>query len=192
MLDNKQLILASNSPRRREILKGAGFDFEVIISDFEEKDVALSPIETAINNALGKAQATFDNLGNKNAVVLGADTVVFYNNTLLGKPKDSEDAVKMLKTLSGNTHTVVTGYAIITQNGTLSGFSESKVTFNKLKKEQIDKYVKSGKPLDKAGAYGIQDGYDLVKNFEGSLNNVIGLPIEQIAPILKEKMKEAI
>ncbi len=192
MLDNKQLILASNSPRRREILKDAGFDFEVIVSDFEEKDVALSPIETAINNALGKAQATFDNLGNKNAVVLGADTVVFYNNTLLGKPKDSEDAVKMLKTLSGNTHTVVTGYAIITQNGTLSGFSESKVTFNKLKKEQIDKYVKSGKPLDKAGAYGIQDGYDLVKNFEGSLNNVIGLPIEQIAPILKEKMKEAI
>lgn len=189
MLDNKQLILASNSPRRREILKDAGFDFEVIVSDFEEKDVALSPIETAINNALGKAQATFDNLGNKNAVVLGADTVVFYNNTLLGKPKDSEDAVKMLKTLSGNTHTVVTGYAIITQNGTLSGFSESKVTFNKLKKEQIDKYVKSGKPLDKAGAYGIQDGYDLVKNFEGSLNNVIGLPIEQIAPILKEKLK---
>ena len=189
MLDNKQLILASNSPRRREILKDAGFDFEVIVSDFEEKDVALSPIETAINNALGKAQATFDNLGNKNAVVLGADTVVFYNNTLLGKPKDSEDAVKMLKTLSGNTHTVVTGYAIITQNGTLSGFSESKVTFNKLKKEQIDKYVKSGKPLDKAGAYGIQDGYDLVKNFEGSLNNVIGLPIEQIAPILNEKLK---
>ena len=189
MLDNKQLILASNSPRRREILKDAGFDFEVIVSDFEEKDVALSPIETAINNALGKAQATFDNLGNKNAVVLGADTVVFYNNTLLGKPKDSEDAVKMLKTLSGNTHTVVTGYAIITQNGTLSGFSESKVTFNSLKKEQIDKYVKSGKPLDKAGAYGIQDGYDLVKNFEGSLNNVIGLPIEQIAPILKEKLK---
>lgn len=189
MLDNKQLILASNSPRRREILKDAGFDFEVIVSDFEEKDVALSPIETAINNALGKAQVTFDNLGNKNAVVLGADTVVFYNNTLLGKPKDSEDAVKMLKTLSGNTHTVVTGYAIITQNGTLSGFSESKVTFNKLKKEQIDKYVKSGKPLDKAGAYGIQDGYNLVKNFEGSLNNVIGLPIEQIAPILKEKLK---
>ena len=95
----------------------------------------------------------------------------------------------MLKSLSNNTHKVVTGYAIITQNGTVSGFSESEVTFNALSDKDIDEYVKSGKPLDKAGAYGIQDGYNLVKTFKGSLNNVIGLPIEQIAPILKEKMK---
>ena len=170
-------------------MKEAGFTFDVVVTPFEEKDVALSPIETAVNNALGKATATFNSLRDKDAVVLGADTVVYFNDCILGKPKDSEDAAKMLKTLSGNTHTVVTGYAIITQNGALSGFSESKVTFNTLTKEQIDQYVKSGKPLDKAGAYGIQDGYNLVKTFEGSLNNVIGLPIEQIAPILKEKMK---
>ena len=75
-----KLILASNSPRRKEILKSAGFDFEIIVSDYEEKDVALSPIETAINNALGKAQATFDSLCDKDAVVLGADTVVYFND----------------------------------------------------------------------------------------------------------------
>lgn len=184
-----KLILASNSPRRREILKSAGFDFDIIVSDYEEKDVALSPIETAINNALGKAQATFDSLCDKDAVVLSADTVVYFNDCILGKPKNCEHATKMLKSLSNNTHKVVTGYAIITQNGTVSGFSESEVTFNTLSDKDIDEYVKSGKPLDKAGAYGIQDGYNLVKTFKGSLNNVIGLPIEQIAPILKEKMK---
>ena len=171
-------------------MKDFGYDFKVVVSDFNEQDIALSPTQTAVYNAVGKATATFNNLENKNGVaVLGADTVVFFNNTLLGKPKDSNDATNTLKLLSNNTHKVVTGYAITTLSGTVSGFSESKVTFNNLTNEQIKEYVDSKKPLDKAGAYGIQDGYGLVKSFSGSLNNVVGLPIEEIKPILDKILK---
>ncbi len=171
-------------------MKDFGYDFNVVVADFDEKDIALSPTQTAIYNAVGKATATFNNLENKNGVaVLGADTVVFFNNALLGKPKDSDDATRILSLLSNNTHTVVTGFAIVTEKQTITGFSESKVTFNNLTNEQVKKYVDSKKPLDKAGAYGIQDGYGLVKSFSGSLNNVVGLPIEEIAPILDKILK---
>lgn len=186
-----KLILASNSPRRKEILTDFGFEFEVKGSSFSESDEALSPEAVAKANALGKANDVFNRLLNKeNALVLGADTVVFLDGKILGKPKDNLDAIKMLNSLSGKTHTVVTGYALVSIRETISGAVESKVTFNKLSEKIIGEYVATGSPLDKAGAYGIQDNFGIVKDFSGSLNNVIGLPIEEIAPLLKKALSE--
>ena len=184
-----KLILASNSPRRREILKNNGFEFEVIVAPYIERDIALSPVETAKDNALGKAKATFNTVNDKNAVVLGADTVVYLDGKILGKPTSPTHAVEMLKSLSGKTHVVVTGYAIVTQDNQIVGASESKVTFNKLEDKLILDYVNTGSPLDKAGSYGIQDDNGIVKSYTGELNNIIGLPINDISPILNEILK---
>ena len=184
-----KLILASNSPRRRQILKDFGFNFTVNVSPFNEKDVVLSPVETAKANALGKAQAVFESLCDKDVVVLGADTVVYLDGVILGKPTSELHARQMLKTLSNKTHVVVTGYAIVSSTEKIVGYSESKVTFNQLSETLIDDYVNTGSPLDKAGAYGIQDNFPLVKSYTGELNNIIGLPINDVAPILTKILK---
>ena len=181
-----ELILASNSPRRKELLKTAGFEFLIKQSDYEENSFCLDPIETALTFALGKAKAVFNSLLDKDKVVLGADTVVYLNGKILGKPKSIDDAVNTLKSLSGKTHTVVTGYAIITKDKTVCDYCKTLVTFNNLSEETIKKYIDSGLYKGKAGSYGIQDGFNLVEKHEGSLSNVIGLPIEKVAPILKE------
>ena len=136
---------------------------------------------------MGKAQSVFNALSEeekKSAVVLGADTVVVLKGEILGKPKNPESAAAMLKKLSGKTHLVLTGYAVITAKGVKKGIVKSKVKFNDLSEKLITDYVATGSPLDKAGAYGIQDGFPLVKRYKGSLNNVIGLPIERLKPIL--------
>lgn len=180
-----KIILASNSPRRREILKAAGYDFEVKVSEFSEKDIKGNPKETATLNAKGKAKDVFskisaENGGKSEAVVIGADTVVYIQGEILGKPKTQEEAAAMLKRLSGNTHEVVTGYAIISDKEEITGASVSEVTFNDLSEELINKYVSTGLPMDKAGAYGIQDGFPIVKNYTGEFENVMGLPIAEI------------
>ena len=184
-----KLILASNSPRRKQILLENGFEFSVLVADYLEKDIERHPVDTAKDNALGKALAVYDSLKDKNAVVLGADTVVYLDQKLLGKPNSPNQAKQMLKSLSGKTHVVVTGFAIITKNERIVGASESKVTFNELTDKIIDDYVLTGSPLDKAGAYGIQDNNGIVKSFTGELNNIIGLPINDIAPILNKLLK---
>ncbi len=184
-----ELILASKSPRRRELLTKFGYEFKVVEADFVEKDIVLNPVDTAKNNALGKARAVFNLLKNKETVVLGADTVVFIDGEILGKPIDDRHAMSMLLRLSGRTHKVVTGWAIITGDSEIVEFCQSQVTFNELELEDILSYVKSGLPLDKAGSYGIQDGYGLVKQFNGSLNNIIGLPIEEIKQALDKVLK---
>ncbi len=191
-IDQKKLILASASPRRKDLLSSFGFNFSVMVSDYEESaDSNLSPKDLAVNFAKGKAKSVFEKLEDKsNAVVLGADTIVVLDDKVLGKPKNAEDAIKTLNALSGRTHSVITGYSIISSCGEINGFVESFVTFNRLTEELILDYVKSGKPLDKAGSYGIQDGYELVKEFIGSKNNVIGLPIEIIKDKLLEKLNE--
>ena len=185
-----KLILASKSPRRKDILNKAGFSFEILDANFPEVDVALHPIETAVNNALGKARSAFKAVYSNDSVVLGADTVVYFNDTLLGKPTDENHARLMLKTLSGIVHSVVTGYAIVYKDKEITGYSQSKVTFNKLSKALIESYVQSGSPMDKAGAYGIQDDFPIVKSYDGSLSNIIGLPIEEIKPILNKILKD--
>lgn len=180
-----QLILASKSPRRSQILKDFGYQFNTVTASFKEVCFDNMPQETAKKNALGKATATFNTLSDKeNSVVLGSDTVVCLDGKILGKPKDNADAINMLKSLSGKTHQVVTGYAVITSGKKIVGCSISDVTFNDLSPELIIKYVESGSPLDKAGAYGIQDDFPLVKSYTGELNNVIGLPIESVKKIL--------
>ena len=188
----KKLVLASASPRRKDLLKEFGFDFKVTVSDYEESiDKTLSPKELVVSFARGKAKSVFDTSENKNSVVvLGADTIVVLDGKILGKPKGEQDAIKTLKSLSNKTHLVITGYSIMSSRGETNGFIESKVTFNELTEELILEYVKTGKPLDKAGSYGVQDGYDLVKKVDGSINNVIGLPIEEIKNLILQKLFE--
>ncbi len=185
-----ELILASNSPRRKEILSEHGFNFKIVVSDYSEAESGLDPISLAENNAIGKAKDVFARLikaGESDFCVLSADTVVYFNGKILGKPKSIENAKEMLKSLSGNKHLVVTGFSIISENEILSGKCVTEVKFNKLTGSEINEYVLTGKPMDKAGAYGVQDGYNLVESINGSYSNVVGLPIETVAPILTEK-----
>lgn len=184
-----KLILASNSPRRKEILTEFGFDFTVKISGYEENRISANPETLVKTFAIGKAESVFNALTEtekQNSVVLGADTVVVLDGEILGKPKNSAAAENMLKSLSGKTHFVLTGYAVISAKETVSGVAKTKVIFNNLSEKLIKRYVATGSPLDKAGAYGIQDGFPLVSSYSGSLYNVIGLPIEEIEPILKK------
>ena len=184
-----KLILASNSPRRKDILKEFGYDFKVLASSFCEQDLAKHPVQTAKDNALGKATEVFNLLTDPDALVLGADTVVYLDGEILGKPKDSAHAKFMLNQLSGRTHAVVTGYALIGKDIKVVDYDESLVTFNLLSDALIQEYVNTGLPLDKAGAYGIQNDYPLVKSLQGSKFNVIGLPIEKLKPLLDKYLK---
>lgn len=181
-----EVILASNSPRRKEILKEMGYSFSVFPSLFDESCVKDCGEDTAKQLALFKANEVFLRLNRKDVVVLGADTIVYYSGKILGKPKDRVDAFNMLKELSGKTHEVITGYAIITSDKIYNDSVISEVTFNSFSDEFINEYLDKAKPFDKAGSYGIQDGYDLVKNLKGSFNNVVGLPSEKIGEILQE------
>ena len=183
----KKLILASGSPRRKDILNSEGIEFTVRKSGFNEVS-GKDPVFVATENAKGKAEDVFNSLSvseKKEYMVLGADTVVFFNGKIYGKPKSPEDAKSMLKTLSGNVHTVVTGFALVTESGVTVDKDTTEVEFYNLSNELIEEYVSTGKPLDKAGAYGVQDGYELVKRFGGSYTNVVGLPKEKIIPLIK-------
>ena len=188
-----KLILASNSPRRKQLLTEYGFTFTIVPSEYEEKVSDRSPKDTVTAFALGKAQDVYDKLSpsdKQTAVVLGADTVVALDGNILGKPTDKDNAKQMLKLLSGKSHSVYTGYCIIKDGKPQTFAEQSIVTFNTLTDAQIDEYVASGKPLDKAGAYGIQDGYNLVKSYKGSFNNIVGLPVEVFAEKLKQLLKD--
>ena len=179
-----RLILASNSPRRKELLRRDGFTFTVMKSNAKEV-VEKDPAITATKNAELKAEDVFNSLTYKqDACVLSADTVVYFNGEIIGKPKDEEDAFNMLKKLSGNTHFVITGFCIKTEKQKFSAAIQSAVTFNELSDEFIKDYIATGSPLDKAGAYGIQDANGMVKAFYGSYDNIIGLPTEAIEPLL--------
>ena len=182
-----ELILASNSPRRKELLQNAGFNFVVKASDYEEKSFSSNPELVATTFAEGKAESVFNKLVDKDrAVVLGADTVVYLDGKIYGKAQSKEQAKSMIKSLSGKAHSVVTGYCIITSNKKIVGKVKSKVIFNDLSETLIDDYVNSGLYVGKAGSYGIQDDFPLVKKCIGSINNVIGLPTEEIVPKLTE------
>ena len=184
-----KLILASNSPRRKDILTKNGYDFAVVPSTFDEIGQKETPKQTVEYYAHSKAQDVFEKVKTDDVVVLGADTIVCLDGEILGKPKDKTDAVKMLKTLSGKTHKVITGFTIISKQKKIVDSVTTLVTFNVLSDDLINKYVATGSPLDKAGSYGIQDGFNLVKQYKGSLNNVIGLPIEDIKEKLDEFLK---
>ncbi len=184
-----KLILASNSPRRKDLLKKAGYKFNIIVSPYEENLVSCDPVLTAETFALGKAQSVFYAVNDGEVLVVGADTVVYLDGKILGKPKDDKEAVKMLKSLSGRTHRVITGYAVVSRIGVVNGSVKTAVTFNNLSEDLISEYIKSGLWQGKAGAYGIQDPFPLVKSYDGSFNNVIGFPTETVFPIIDKMMK---
>lgn len=172
------LILASKSPRRRELMKFITKDFIATAADVDETlPEGIAPDEAVRYLSTIKAQP-FVKDGD---IVIGADTVVSLDGIILGKPKDTEDARQMLRLLSGNTHSVFTGYTVMTPQKTVSRCVETKVHFYPLTEADIDRYIATGEPFDKAGAYGIQ-GYGslLVKGIEGDYFNVVGLPVSQL------------
>lgn len=174
------LILASGSPRRRELLGIAGLEFEVIVADIEEKiPEGATPQEAVMSLAMQKAEAVA--VQYPESTVIGADTVVVCDGKILGKPKDESDAFDMLKSLSGRIHTVCTGAAIIRGSETKNFCEVTEVEFHELTDDEIRAYVKTGEPMDKAGAYGIQGkGCVLVKRINGDYFNVVGLPVSRV------------
>ena len=176
------LILASGSPRRLELLKLITEDFTVIPADCEEHlDNSLSPHEAV--KALACQKAEFVSERYPEQTVIGADTTVFCGNMSLGKPKDAADAKLMLNTLSGKIHSVITAVAVAKGGKILKAFSEeTQVEFYPLSEKETDEYIKSGEPMDKAGAYGIQGkGALLIKRINGDYYNVMGLPVARLA-----------
>ncbi len=177
-----QWILASASPRRKQLFGEIVKNFEIIPARGEEKaDKDLPPEQLVVELAKAKAREIALLPQAENKGVLGADTIVVLDGEVLGKPKDERDAVRMLSALSGKTHFVYTGVCLSTPfcggRKLFTDVSETAVVFEDLTKEQIRKYVATGSPMDKAGAYGIQDG-GLVKEIKGSFSGVVGLPVE--------------
>ena len=186
------LILASKSPRRKEILQNAGLDFEIIVSHTDESVPAGTlPFDAVMQISKRKAQAVKGVLGEKakNKIILSADTVVVLDNEIIGKPKDEKDAFSILSRLSGKRHVVYTGFTIIKDDFIYSDFESTNVYFRQLSDTEIMSYIKSGEPMDKAGAYGIQHkGALLVNKIHGDYFNVVGLPINKIAVTFYEKL----
>ncbi|MBR2591205.1 MAG: septum formation inhibitor Maf [Clostridia bacterium] len=177
-------ILASASPRRKELLTQAGFSFEVIPSTCDESALqGLNAKDMVEALAYQKAMDVYTMHPDK--TVLGADTVVCFDGEILGKPKDKEDAFRMLKMLSGQTHEVRTGFALLSKKAEFVSSEAAMVTFFHLTDEQIHNYIQTGEPMDKAGAYGIQGkGAVLVRSVLGDYFNVVGLPIATVARAL--------
>jgi len=187
-----RLVLASTSPRRRELLGVLGLPFEVAPSDFDEDSIpvgALKPGEWVMRLAEGKARAVAARTEG-DAIVIGADTTVVLDGDTLNKPQDDADARRMLRRLSGQTHTVFTGLCLAeTRNGALvrvaSDFAQTSVTFAPLSHAVIDAYVATGEPRDKAGAYGIQGkALAFIPGIQGDYFNVVGLPLEVLYRLL--------
>lgn len=175
-----KIILASASPRRKELMELAGYDFEVICADIVEvvPEEAM-PQEVVMSLALQKAQAVAAE--HKEAVVIGSDTVVALDGKILGKPHSEQEACEMLRSLSGRTHKAFTGVAIVCGSKVKNFFDETDVEFYSLGDDEIKKYVATGEPTDKAGAYGIQGkGSVLVKRINGDFFSVMGLPIAKL------------
>lgn len=182
----KDFIVASASPRRKEILSMGGFGFRIIPSDCDETiKEKLSPEETVKVLAERKALSVLSE--NENSVVLGCDTVVALGDEILGKPADREDAFKMIKALSGKTHRVCTGVCIADKDKTKSFVSVAEVEFYELSDETAESYVATGECDDKAGAYGIQGlGGTLVKSIKGDYYAIVGLPYAETVRVLSE------
>lgn len=177
-------VLASASPRRRELLSQIVSRFEVIPATAEEKvNISLFPEQMACALAESKCDEVFS--ANPQKTVIGCDTVVVFGEQILGKPKDRDDAFKTLKQLSGKTHFVITGVCVQNRFKKVTGFDKTEVKFNTLSDEFIRQYVDSGSPLDKAGSYGIQDG-GIVNEYFGSYTNVVGLPVTLVKKLLDE------
>ena len=184
----KIIILASASPRRKELLEKIGLKFAVEPSDSEENtDAGLEPHELVRQISINKAKTVA--AGYKNAIVIAADTIGVIGNKILGKPHTPNEAVKMLSEISGQPHLVITGLTVLdtATNKSISRTVDTTVYIKKLTGREIDAYVRTGEPLDKAGAYAIQGmGAVIVERIEGDFYNVMGLPLQALTEILKE------
>jgi len=181
---NFRLILASGSPRRQELLRHMGYTFEILVPDVDEH---VSGNARDIVDILSRRKAEAAAQQVSDGVIIASDTLVSYNGLPLGKPEDAQDAHRMLAMLSGNTHEVFTGVTIL---NAATGESETQVvrtgvTFRILSAEEIDRYIATGEPMDKAGAYAIQGGAGcFVEAFDGSFENVVGFPVHEIRQML--------
>ncbi len=193
MINKIPVILASASPRRKELLEQAGISFTIMPSSAEEKPIEDTPNVIAENLAFTKANDIYQQLKKEkkdNFIVIGADTIVHYNNDILGKPEDEQEAYDMLSMLSDRTHQVYTGVCIIYKGESgkqVEIFSErTDVTFYPITSYEIKNYIETGDPLDKAGSYGIQGPFAIhIREIKGDYNNVVGLPIAKLYQTLK-------
>ena len=181
--------MASASPRRQELLRQIGVEFEVVAPHVDESPLlGEKPADLVKRLALAKAQSVATKQGR--GIVLGVDTVVVLDGAMLGKPANAAEACAMLRRLSGRTHTVYTGFALINAGSgkMINSCETADVTFKQLRDEEIAAYVATGSPLDKAGAYGIQNDLSaaFIKKISGDINTVIGLPIESILKALQQ------
>jgi septum formation protein len=194
LLEKYRLVLASGSPRRVKLLNEAGIGFRQVIPDIEESNSKdFKPYELATSLAEKKSRAVFKQT-NDYEIILGCDTIVILNGNILGKPLSKEEAIKMLTDLTDNKHTVCSAIALMAPNGEeVSGYELTDVFFKQVSRREIVNYVDSGEPMDKAGAYGIQErGVFLVDRFDGNIDNVIGLPmalLDELAGRLEKKLK---
>ncbi len=193
MHQKRKIILASKSPRRKEILDQLGLDFAVEASSFEEKDEHLTPEELAAHNAIGKARQIAKK--HRDALVIGVDTVVAFQSLQINKPRNKKDAERILKVLSGRTHKVFSAVCVIDTktNNEVHGVQETLVTMKKMTEKEIENYIATGEGSDKAGSYAIQGKAALfIKRIEGDYFNVVGLPVFLLGKLMKKLDKELI
>lgn len=185
-MEKQSLVLASSSPRRKELLENLHLTFEVSSSEVDENfSITDSPDEIVMELAEKKAKAVAKFY--PSSYIIGSDTVVVTNGNILGKPKEKNEAFLMLKTLSGNVHHVYTGVCIVSPDQTINFYEKTEVVFWELTDEEIDSYISTGEPFDKAGAYGIQGiGSILVKEIKGDYFSVVGLPLSRTVRELKK------
>jgi len=193
MLIKKKLVLASGSPRRQHLLRQIGLPFEVRESGIDEGNASAGdPVQHVSELSERKAQTVGEFF--ENAIIIGADTIVRIDGEILGKPADRGDAARMLRLLSGRTHEVYTGVSIVDRPSgrRVTAVEVTKVTFRPLEEDEIRDYVSTGSPMDKAGAYGIQDdmGAVFVERIDGCFYNVVGLPLSRLYVALREFQKQ--
>lgn len=184
-----KIILASQSPRRKELLGLLNIPFSIQVADIDETpDLNLTPAEDVVRISRLKAEAIDRE---PEDIVIAADTIVVWRDYLLGKPKDKAEAKEMLQDLSGNWHQVITGLTVLRGEKRISHAVTTDVSFRELSEQEIEDYIATGDPMDKAGAYGIQSGGALfVDQIHGDYYNVVGLPVCKLSQILKEMMEE--
>lgn len=184
----KKIILASTSPRRNELMKLLGIPFEVIASELDESSIKEKDPERLVQ-ILAQEKAKAVSKGSKNSIVIGADTIVYHKGKIIGKPKDKKHAAEILRSLSGQQHSIFTGFAIIDSDNDKSfvGVASAKVTMKELNDAEINSYIATEEPMDKAGAYGIQGiGGLLVEKLNGHFYDVVGLPLTVLRKELKK------
>lgn len=187
-LNKFKFILASRSPRRQQLLSDMGLKFDVVIMDYEETFPADLTGEEIARYVAHEKALSFNNKISDNEIIITADTIVWCNNKILGKPQNHEDALRILREISGNTHEVITGVTLLSKHKENTFSVSTKVTFETLSDEELNYYIQKFEPFDKAGAYGIQEWIGIIacSHIDGSYFNVVGLPVQRLYAELRQ------